>query len=187
MIGSGRPARAARLATAACLALAAVEASANPPPRVDAAQPTDLATELVAAQGAPAPAKAPRLAAVSPEAESSATPGIRYKDTAPPPGMWRRPTGKWLTLAGIALLAGGTTVAIMNRQLSKDLESRYFDNTLTPADASKYDQIDTYNTAQAVLFAAGAATTGVGLYLWGTAPDATGPGRGATFGLQGRF
>ena len=84
------------------------------------------------------------------------------------------------------LLAGGVTVAAMNRRLSSDLEHKYLMNELTPADGSSYDRIDAYNTWTTVLLATGAAATGAGLYLWGTAPE-VGPGRRATVGVQGRF
>ncbi len=176
--------RGARLALAICLALVTTRARADAPARGVAPAAAVSAT----AADATVPdlsAKPLRLAQIASDAERGAIPELRYKDTAPPPGMWRRPAGKWVAAAGVVLLAAGTTVAVMNKRLSNDLESKYFDNALTPADASKYDQIDTYNTVQTVLFATGAAATGVGLYLWGTAPDEPGPG--ARVGVQGRF
>ncbi len=111
----------------------------------------------------------------------------RYKDTPPVPGLWRRAAGKWITGAGIALLAGGGAVAVLNKGLAEDLDHRYLANELTAADAAMYDRVDTYNLLSAALLAAGGTASCVGLYLWGTAPEVRPTRDGASFGVRGRF
>lgn len=130
----------------------------------------------------------PDLSAAPPYGGTGETvPELRYKDTKPPPGLWKRPAGKWLTGAGVALLAAGGTFAVLNRQLANDLEDRFAQNRLTAADASDYRKVDSYNLLSASLLATGGLTAAAGLYLWGTAPDLRPSRTGVTFGVKKRF
>jgi hypothetical protein len=111
---------------------------------------------------------------------------VRYKDPKPVRESGRLTAGKWATGVGVALLAGGTAAALLNRSRAQDLDARYQSNSLTPADASKYRDVETYNGVATALLVGGATATVTGLVLWSTAPDPE-PTRGATFGVQGRF
>jgi hypothetical protein len=127
----------------------------------------------------------PALRPDPPRADST----VRYKEPKPVPGTGRLTAGKWTTGVGVALLAGGTAVALLNRSRAQDLAGRYESNSLTPGDASKYRAVETYGVVATALLVGGGAATVTGLVLWGTAPDPDpGPRRGgATLGLQGRF
>jgi hypothetical protein len=158
LAAASTPAAAAPVAPAKTPAAKAVPA-ANAGP---AAKP-DLAAR------APAPAAAP-IAAAEPRPERQAR-------------GWMRPTGKWMTGAGVALLAGGVALSVVNRSASDDLERKLGAGTLTAGDLSSYERVDRTNTLTAALFASGGAFTLAGMALW-TAPPARG---GVVGGFGGQF
>jgi hypothetical protein len=121
--------------------------AATPPP----ATPAPLTTKLE---------MQPKSSAVPPAA------------TAPAPqvsGLER--AGKWTAAGGLALLAGGTVVGILDRSLNSQLNDKFQQHTLTAADASSYDKVHTYNVVANTLFIAGGAAVLTGLGLWIAAPD----------------
>ncbi len=180
--------RSARAALSLAVVLAALDASAQQAP--DAAGPPPGSAPVGAqrdGERGPAAERTLRLAAATALEQAVPAPALRYKDTPPPPGLWRRPAGKWATAVGAVLLAGGVTVAALNRRLASDLDDRYFGNGLRAADASSYDRVDTYNVLSAALFAAGGAAAGVGIVLWSTAPEEPGARAAPSLGVHGRF
>lgn len=99
------------------------------------------------------------------------------------PGGWMRAAGPWITGTGVALLAGGLTVSVMNRSLSNELDRKYASGTLTGADLASYRRVDQYNQLTQALFASGGALTLVGTAIWTAAPE-----RGRVVaGVSGRF
>jgi hypothetical protein len=112
---------------------------------------------------------------------------LRYKEPKPAKESGLLTAGKWTAGVGVALLACGTAVALLNRSRAQDLADRYQSNSLTPADAAKYQSVETFNAVGTALLVAGGTATVTGLVLWGAAPDPEPTRRGATFGLQGRF
>jgi hypothetical protein len=104
---------------------------------------------------------------------------------APAPATWKRQAGPLFTIVGGALLAGGATVAILNRNLAGDLNRKHAAGTLTATDRTSYDRVDRNNVLSAVLLSAGGVSAAAGTYLWITAPAR--PGGGAVAGAGGRF
>jgi hypothetical protein len=158
-----------RTAVVVCLVVASADARAADP--LAAADPARPEQHAVPSSGDAGPT----------------APTIRYKDPDPVPGAWRGTAGKWMTVAGFALMAGSATVAVINHQQAKDLEKKFYANGLTPADADRYRRVDTYSTLSTALLVAGGVTTAAGIALWSTAPDVRPTHGGATFGVQGRF
>lgn len=131
-------------------------------------------------QGArPAPAERGDLAARQPPPSSS----LVVATQASAPRAWMRPTGRWMTGIGAALLAGGIALSTVNRSASDDLDRRYGAGTLTQGDLSAYRRVDRVNTLTAAVMAAGGAFTLAGIALW-TAPPVEGRVVG---GVAGRF
>jgi hypothetical protein len=147
--------------------------------------------ERAAAGGAPVAADLAAVPTSGAAAEASASRGtvapLRYKDPKPVSGAWRGPVGKWATGIGVVLLAGGATVAAFNKDLSDDLDRRFYTSRLRRSDADRYDRVDTYNTVSAAMLIAGGAATAAGIVLWSTAPDVRPVRGGATVGVQTRF
>jgi hypothetical protein len=147
------------------------------PPAAGAAMPPPAA-----ARPAPAPALAARPVPLPPP--PAARP--RAVDvSAPPPALWKRQAGPLFTIVGGALLAGGATVAVLNRNLARDLDRKHAAGTLTAADRASYDEVDRYNVLTTVLLSAGGVSAAAGTWIWVTAPARPGGGAVATAG--GRF
>lgn len=155
-------------------------AAVPPPAPARAATPAPAPTPSPAAQvdlSAPPPAGAPRSSAAA-----------LYRAPRPAPaGAWRRAAGQWTAGAGLALLAGGATFAVLNQQLAKDLDGRFSRNELTRSDASKYDRVDTYNVLATTMLIAGGVATVTGAVLWSTAPEITPLPGGASVGVRRSF
>lgn len=94
-----------------------------------------------------------------------------------------RAAAPWVAGAGIALLAGAAGVAYTNQELSNELDEKYRNGTLTPADAARYDEVKRNNTVALGLAAAGGALTLTSAYLFTVTAS---PG-GASVALAGRF
>ncbi len=139
------------------------------------------------AQKVPALAAAPPPAAVTAAPQKAAAAARLAEPARAPrgPPLWRRTAGPWLTGVGAALLAGGATVAVLNRSLANDLDARYANHQLSAADRSSYDRVRTYNLLSTSLFAAGGVATATGTWIWISAPAA--PGAPAAVGAGGRF
>ena len=139
------------------------------------------------AQKAPALAAAPPPAAVTAAPQKTAAAARLAEPARAPrgPPLWRRTAGPWLTGVGAALLAGGATVAVLNRDLANDLDARYANHQLSAADRSSYDRVRTYNLLSTSLFAAGGVAIATGTWIWISAPAA--PGAPAAVGAGGRF
>lgn len=143
-------------------AAAASEAASAPPPTPESA---------TAAPSRPLVAEArPNLAPAEPTPLARS---IEPEERAPEPvaGSWKRPVGKWASLAGVVLLAGGTTAGLLGKKLNSDLTSKYNSSSLTPADASSYDRLATYELLANGLLIAGGVVTAGGLTLWAIAPS----------------
>lgn len=138
------------------------------------------------ASGAPPPKPAappPLPARPAPPPPAKATP---LDVSAPaPPALWKRQAGPLLTLLGGALLAGGATVAVLDRNLADALDRKRAAGTLSAADRASYDRVDRYNLLSAVLLSAGGASAAAGTWLWITAPAR--PGGGAVAMAGGTF
>jgi hypothetical protein len=104
---------------------------------------------------------------------------------AAPAPVWKRQAGPLFTIVGGALLAGGATVAVLNRSLADDLEAKRVAGTLSPADRSSFDRVDRYNVLSGLLLGAGGISAAAGTYLWITAPAK--PGGGAVAMVGGTF
>ncbi|HET8540104.1 MAG TPA: hypothetical protein VFL83_09565 [Anaeromyxobacter sp.] len=102
---------------------------------------------------------------------------------AAPKRPWLRSAAPWCAGAGLALLAGAAAVAIANESLADELDRKYHDGTLTPADAASYDKVEQYNTLTIALAAAGGALTLTSAYLFTIVPSQG----GASVALAGRF
>jgi hypothetical protein len=144
-----------------------------PPAAVSEARPPPPKADLRAAEPEPeAPKAAPARAA--PEASVA---------RSEPRRSWMRRAAPWCAGAGLALLAGAATVSIMNESLSDELDRKYEDGTLTPADAADYDKVEQYNQLTVILAATGGALTLTSAVLFTVGPTHG----GATVALAGRF
>ena len=146
-----------------------------PPPERDPHAPRPA---LATAAPPPLPAKPVPTPAAKAKPLNVAAP-------APAPATWKRQAGPLFTIVGGALLAGGATVAILNRNLAGDLNRKHAAGTLTATDRTSYDRVDRNNVLSAVLLSAGGVSAAAGTYLWITAPAR--PGGGAVAGAGGRF
>lgn len=152
-----------------------------PPPARDPQGPRPAV-----ASGAPPPSPAappPLAARPPPPPPAKATP----LDVSTPasPAAWRRQAGPLFTILGGALLAGGATVAVVDRNLADRLDRKRAAGTLTAADRASYDRVDRYNVLSAVLLSAGGVSAAAGTWLWITAPPR--PGGGAVAMAGGTF
>jgi len=131
--------------------------------------------------GAPPPAPAPAPAQPPPAAAKPKPVDV----SAPSQAVWKRQAGPVFTAIGVGLLAGGAVVAVTNKSLSNDLDKKYQNGTLTPADRASYDAVQRKNVVTAVLLSAGGVSLAAGTYLWITAPKR--PGDVAMAGAGGTF
>lgn len=162
--------------------------AAAAPPVVASPAPAAAPAAPAGAPAVPPPEPAPKLAATPPKGPAPSTRATAYRSPSDArPGAWRRTTGKALTAGGAALLAGGTVLAVLGRGLSQELEDKYAQGALTPADADAYERLDLYNTAGTALLVAGGVTFASGLTLWSLAPDVAPTRGGLRLGLAGRF
>jgi hypothetical protein len=145
--------------------------------------PPDRDRQGVAAT-APRPPAAPAPLPARPPPPSA--PKARPLDvSAPAPAIWKRQAGPLFTIVGGALLAGGATVAILNRNLADDLNAKRAAGTLTAADRSSFDRVDRYNVLSTVLLSAGGVSAAAGTWIWITAPAR--PAGGAVAVAGGTF
>jgi 2-oxoglutarate dehydrogenase E2 component (dihydrolipoamide succinyltransferase) len=155
-------------------------AAAKPPPAPAASSLSAKPPSLAAAP----PAASPGAPAAG-SAKAAAPAAVQVAAPAPAPALWKRKAGPWLTGIGVALVAGGAAVGMMNRDLASDLDAKRATGSLTAEDRSSYDQVQTYNTLSTALFAAGGVAVASGAWIWITAPAA--PGQPAAVGAGGRF
>jgi hypothetical protein len=127
----------------------------------------------------PAPAKAPAVAPAKPAEKAP------VDVSAPSQAVWKRQAGPVFTVIGAGLLAGGALVAVANKTLAGDLDEKYRNGTLSPADAASYDKVQRKNVVSAVLLSAGGVSLAAGTYFWFTAPRR--PGDVAMAGAGGHF
>ncbi len=130
----------------------------------------------------PPPAKADLRAAEAAPAKGAATP-VASTSRSAPPRSWARSTAPYVAGAGLALLAGAAVVSMMNESLSSELDRKYHDGTLTPADAASYDKVKQYNTMTIALAAAGGALTVTGAVMFTVVPSQG----GGSLAMAGRF
>jgi len=161
-------------------AVAAVPLPPPPPPPPARAATPPAAAALSAPITARPPPSSPKPAAIK------ATP-VDVSAPAKRPAVWKRQAGPLFTFVGAGLLAAGGLVAIQNRALAHDLESRYAAGSLTPGDAASYDRVAQNNLVTALLVGGGAVSLGAGTYLWITAPASGSRGSVAMAGAGGRF
>ena len=74
-------------------------------------------------------------------------------------------------------------VSIQNEALSDELDQKYQDGTLTPADAASYDKVKQNNKLTVILAAAGGALTLTSAYMFTVVPSQGGAG----VAVAGRF
>ncbi len=79
--------------------------------RLPVASSPGAPTDRAPGHGAPSRPSGTLEAAQPPPGATGSSPTLRFKDPEPVRGMWRRTAGYWATSAGVALLAGGATVA----------------------------------------------------------------------------
>jgi hypothetical protein len=117
---------------------------------------------------------------------AKAPPDLRAPEPKAPPAAsvareaprrpWLRAAAPWVAGTGLALLAGAAVVAVKNQELSQELDKKFQEGTLSPADAAKYDQVEQYNALAIGLAAAGGALTLTSAFLFTVAPA---PGGGS--------
>jgi hypothetical protein len=161
-------------------------AAAVRPTAATAATATAAPTAPPAPPAAPPPSAAPSLAAAPPKAPPTPRPPA-YQPDAPVPGAWKEPTGKALTAAGAALVATGTVLAVLGRSLGQELEDKYRQGALTPADADAYARLDLYNVAGTAMVIGGGVSFLTGITLWAMAPEVAPTQGGFRLALSGRF
>jgi hypothetical protein len=157
----------------------------SPPP--PAAPPRQVAVAPAVPTPSPAAtASVPPRPAAPPPARAAAPARTPINVSAPAaPALWKRQAGPFFTVLGGALLAGGGAVALLNKNLTDDLNAKRAAGTLTVADRSSYDKVDRYNVISTALFAAGGISAAAGTWIWISAPAS--PGSGAVAMAGGRF
>lgn len=155
-----------------------------PPPARIPPPPASVAKAAGAAAIAAVPLPPPPSFAKGPAAKPAPAP-IDVSAPAGPAPVWKRQAGPFFTILGGALLAGGAVVGLVNKSLANDLDAKHAAGTLTPADASSYDQVHRNNVISTTLLAAGAVSVAAGTWIWITAPAR--PGDPALAVAGGRF
>ncbi len=160
----------------------AARRQAGPVPRPLVVTPplTPVAPKAEAAK--PPPAQADLRASAPPPAKASAAATATATRSAPR-RSWARSAAPYVAGAGIALLAGAAVVSVKSQELSKQLDQKYHDGTLTPADAASYDKVDQYNQLTVILAASGGAITLTGAWMFTVVPSQG----GASVAMAGRF
>ncbi len=157
----------------------AARRQAGPLPKpIVVAPPLTPKADLPAPDAAKAPPK--DLRAAEPAQKGGADAAVKRSAQKRP---WARAAAPWVAGAGIALLAGAAGVAVMNQDLSNELDQKYRNGTLTPADAARYDEVKRNNTLTLALAAAGGALTLTSAYMFTVTPSQG----GASVALAGRF
>jgi hypothetical protein len=129
----------------------------------------------------PPPVPGATAAARPAPAPFSALPGAP-SETPSRPGAWMRTAGPLLTGTGVAILAGGIALSVVNRSLSNELEHKFAAGTLTPADLAAYRRVERNDRMTQLLLGAGGALTLSGVAVWTAAPA-----KGAVAGVAGKF
>jgi len=166
---------------------AAPRVAARPAPPADApaveAKPAPVqVSKPVAVQvvSEPVSADVDLVAAVEPEADEGAP--------VSKSSGWMRTTGIYASAGGALVFGAGAFFGLRSKSVSKDLTKRYQAGLLVPADRSKYDQVDTYNTLATGLMIGGGVVALTGLTFWGlSAVSFESDGDGGRLNVGGRW
>ncbi len=130
----------------------------------------------------PPPPK-PDLRVAEPEPPAKVAPAEHAVSRSAPRRSWARSAAPYVAGVGLALLAGAAVVSIENEKLSSELDRKYRDGTLTPADQASYDKVKQYNTITIGLAAAGGALTVTSAVMFTVVPSHG----GGSVAMAGRF